>query len=171
MIPTSNITFPSGKFMKNFTTLLIILIIGGLWGYYFYRQNKLPFISNSFVAVTPTPTVYVPLFPSATLTPSKPPLDDDILQIKTAFADKYGKKIDDIVVSLSADDGTHAVGTVTFKLAMEGGHFLAAKAAGGTWIIAQDGNGSVMCDAVSPYNFPKSMVPECVDNKGKLVKL
>ena len=156
--------------MKNFTTFLIIFIILGLWGYYFYHQNKLPFIENPVAVVAPTPTAYIPLFPSATLAPSQPSIDSDILQIKTAFAQKYGRKVADVDLDLTADDGTHAVGTVTFKLAMEGGHILAAKAAG-EWVIAQDGNGSVMCDAVSPYNFPKSMVPECVDSQGKLVKL
>jgi hypothetical protein len=156
--------------MKNITTFIIIFIIAGLWGYYFYSQNKLPFITHPVISVIPTPTDYVPLFPSATLVPSQPALNDDILQIKTAFAQKYGRSVNDVVLDLTADDGVHAVGTVTFKLAMAGGHLLAAKAAG-AWIIVQDGNGSVMCDLVSPYNFPKSMVPECVDSKGKLVEL
>ena len=166
-----NITFLSGKFMKSFTTFLIIIIIGSMWGYYFYSQNKLPFLNNSVVVITPTPADNIPVFPSATLAPSKIPVSDDILQIKQAFADKYGKKVDDIDLSISADDGTHALGTVKFKLAMEGGWVLAAKAAGDTWVIVQDGNGTVMCDAVSAYNFPKSMVPECVDSKGNLIKL
>lgn len=156
--------------MKNLTTLLIILIIGGLWGYYFYYQNKLPFIKNSTPLVTPVPTDNIPLFPSVTLSPPSASISNDILQIKTAFAQKYGRKIDDVDLDLTADDGSHAVGTVTFKLAMAGGHLLATKAAG-AWIIVQDGNGSVMCETVSPYKFPVSMVPECTDNKGKLVKL
>lgn len=156
--------------MKNITTLIIILIIGGLWGYYFYSQNKLPFYTKPVVVVTPTPATDVPVFPSATLAPSRIPVSQDILEIKKAFADKYGKNVNDIELTLSDDDGTHAIGTVKFKLAMEGGWVLAAKAAGG-WVIAQDGNGSVMCDSVSAYNFPKSMVPECVDSKGKLIKL
>ena len=156
--------------MKNITTFIIFVIICGLWGYYFYQQKQLPFVNNSVVAVTPTPTVNVPIFPSATLEPSSIPLNDDILQIKQAFAEKYHKNVSDIDINITADKGIYAVGTVTFKLAMEGGHFLAAKAAGG-WVIVQDGNGSIMCDAVSPYNFPKSMVPECVDNKGNLIKL
>lgn len=156
--------------MKNFTTLLIIIIIGGLWGYYFYHQNKLPFISHYSPVVTPIPTDNVPLFPSATIAPSQPSINDDILQIKTAFAQKYGRKVTDVDLDLTADDGTHAIGTVTFKLAMAGGHILAAKAAG-AWVIVQDGNGSVMCDAVNPYKFPKSMVPECVDSQGKLTEL
>ena len=157
--------------MKSLTTLLIIIIIGGMWGYYFYRQNQLPFFKTPAIVITPIPTTDIPIFPSATLVPSKVPISQDILEIKQVFADKYGKKIDDIVLNLSDDDGIYAAGSVTFKLAMEGGHFLAAKAAGGTWVIAQDGNGSVMCDAVSSYSFPKSMVPECVDDNGKLVKL
>lgn len=170
MIPTLNIIFPNGKSMKNIAYFLIVVIICGIWGYYFYRQNKPPFVDSSVTTVTPTPTINVPIFPSATLVPSDIPLNDDLLQIKKAFADKYGKKVDDIDLTVSADDGTHAIGTVKFKLAMEGGWVLAAKATGG-WVIAQDGNGTVMCDAVSPYNFPKSMVPECVDSKGNLIKL
>jgi len=156
--------------MKSFATFLIVFIILGLWGYYFYHQNKLPFLNHPVTIVNPTPITSIPLFPSATLVPSQPSINDDILQIKTAFAKKYGRNVADVDLDLAADDGSYAIGTVTFKLAMEGGHLLAAKAAGG-WVIVQDGNGSVMCDAISPYNFPKSMVPECIDTQGKLVKL
>jgi len=156
--------------MKNITTLIIILMIGGLWGYYFYSQDKLPFVKHNVPIISPTPALDIPVFPSATLTPSRIPISQDILEIKKAFADKYGKNIADIDLTLSDDNGTHAIGTVKFKLAMEGGWVLAAKAAGG-WVIAQDGNGNVICDAISAYNFPRSMVSECVDNKGKLIKL
>ena len=43
-----------------------------------------------------------------------------------------------------------------------GGMFYAAKV-GGEWKIAWDGNGTVTCDDIEPYNFPVSMITECWD--------
>ena len=166
----SSFIFLNGNYMKNFLTITIILIITGLWGYYFLYQKQAQLSTPSEVVINPTPSIEVPIYPSATLVPSQIPIENDIIQIKQAFSDKYGNNIDDIDIKLSADDGLHAVGTVTFKLAMEGGHFLAAKATD-IWLIVQDGNGVVMCDAVSSYKFPVSMVSECVDSQGKLIKL
>jgi hypothetical protein len=165
-----NITFPNGNFMKNLATFLIIAVICGMWGYYFYRQNQLPFLKKPPVAIIPTPTVDIPVYPSITMAASKSSQDNDILQIKQAFAAKYGRKPDDVDLNLSADNGSYAIGTVNFKLAMEGGQILAAKAAD-EWVVVFDGNGSVSCSTLSQYNFPQTMVSECVNSNGKLVKL
>jgi len=166
----SNTTFPNGNQMKNLTTFLIILLIFGMWGYYFYRQDKLPYFKNPPPSIPPTPAVDIPVYPSVTMSVTKFSSADDLVQIKNAFAKKYGKKNDDIDLNLSQNDGTYANGTVNFKLSMEGGIFLAANASG-EWLIVFDGNGTIPCNALGPYNFPKSMVPECLNSQGKLVKL
>lgn len=34
---------------------------------------------------------------------------------------------------------------------------------GEKWLIVFDGQGTIPCSAVDPYNFPSDMVPECWD--------
>lgn len=47
---------------------------------------------------------------------------------------------------------------------------LAAKV-NGTWKLIWDGNGTISCASIDPYNFPVSMVPECWnETTGKSVK-
>jgi hypothetical protein len=41
-----------------------------------------------------------------------------------------------------------------------GGMWFAAKA-GGVWNLAWDGNGTISCTSVNPYNFPTTMIPQC----------
>lgn len=160
----------NGKYMKNLATFLIVAVLLGMWGYYFYRQDKLPYLSKVPSTVIPTPTDNIPVYPSVTMSITKFSPTDDSIQIKNSFAKKYGKKVDDIDLNLSQDDGTYATGTVNFKLSMEGGLFIAAKASD-EWVIVFDGNGTIPCNVLSSYDFPKSMVPECLNSQGKLVKI
>lgn len=169
-----NITFLSGDFMKNLATWLILLIIVAMWGYYFNLQNKLPFLARGSAIATPTPTMVLnrdlPVYPSITIAPTSSSKEEDTAQIKQSLADKYGKKISDITLDISDDNGSFAVGTVSFRLAMSDGKVLAAKAAD-EWVIVFAGNGNIGCAEISTYHFPKSMVPECVNSNGKIVSL
>ena len=70
---------------------------------------------------------------------------------------------------MSKIDATHAWGTASFTGEMGGGWFLAYKNPDG-WIIVDDGNGTISCETIAPYNFPVDMVPECVDKNGNLIK-
>ncbi len=75
---------------------------------------------------------------------------------------KYNKPVDSVVISVQADTGSFAKGTVNFKDENGGGVWFAAKTAKG-WELAADGNGIVSCDAVNKYGFPADMVPQCLD--------
>jgi hypothetical protein len=78
---------------------------------------------------------------------------------------------DDLIVSISKNDGTYASGGVKEKNAEAGGgYFFAAKVAG-VWKIVADGNGTISCESLAPYpDYPISMIPECWDEKtGKSV--
>ena len=159
--------------MKNIVTGVIFGIIIAMWFVYFYRQDKLPFIKKPVAIALPTPTATVTLFPSATLAPSSAPYDEnaDLLAIKQLFANKYHRSVSDVVLTEKNYDGDHFLGTVSFKLAMAGGVLLAARDVQDNWNLVQDGNGSIMCDNIKPYNFPVSMVSECVIKSGKLIEL
>ena len=133
---------------------------------------------NSFfiktpTAITPTPIPEISLFPSATIAPTQSPLnlEVDLILIKSAFASKYGRKVADVVMTTTNYDGSHFVGNVSFRLAMEGGLLLSAKDANKNWVIVMDGNGQIPCEAIQPYHFPSSMVSECYNRSGKVVKL
>ena len=123
--------------------------------------------------VRPTPTPQISIFPSITLAPTPQPLnsDADIQLIKTAFAAKYGRSVEDVVLTTKSYDGNHFVGSVSFKLAMEGGILLATKDDSQNWIIVMDGNGQIPCEAIQPYHFPATMVDECYNREGKVVEL
>ncbi len=97
------------------------------------------------------------------------PQKSDLELIKEAFAQKYNRPTSEVNVTVSKNNGTQAQGGVSFSGEMGGGWFLAYKESGG-WIIVQDGNGTISCETIAPYNFPSDMVPECVDKNGKLIK-
>jgi hypothetical protein len=114
--------------------------------------------------VTPTPTLTQPTpTGTPTLTPT-PTIEEKsaLEQIREAFAAKYGKPLADVNASISENDGTYAKGGVSFAGEIAGAWFLAYKGTSG-WIIVADGNGTVTCASIDPYNFPTTMVPECWD--------
>ena len=152
--------------MKKFITVSAIIVIIGLWGYYFY-QNIFTLTSKSEISeITknlPSPTKFV--VPTEEPTPT--PTLSDLELIKIAFADKHGKPVSAVILKIAENNGLTARGSISFTGETGGGWWLAAKVKG-IWIAVQDGNGYVSCETVVQYNFPKSMVPECVDSKGKL---
>ena len=73
-------------------------------------------------------------------------------------------------MKVSQKDGAFAKGFVGAKgKEVGGGYFLAVKSSG-KWIIAFDGQSTPGCEQVNPYNFPATMVPECLDAGGNLIK-
>ena len=91
------------------------------------------------------------------------PVVDDETQIIAAMAARHSKNVSDVDLTINENDGTHAQGLVKFVGEIAGAWWLAAKDASG-WTIVADGNGTVMCTDIAPYNFPTSMVPECWDD-------
>lgn len=158
MKPILKNLYLNGKYMKNTVIGLILGLIIAMWAFYMYTQKP-----ASTTTLPPTPTVAV-----ATTAPTISPISDNDL-IRQALADKYNKPLSSVKYTPSKNDGTHASGGVIFSGDIAGAWVLAAKE-NGAWIIVQDGNGVIMCEIVAPYNFPVSMVPECVDKNGKLIK-
>ena len=89
--------------------------------------------------------------------------------IKQLFVDKYNKPLSEIYVVVNAEDATHAGGMVTFGAngLGEGGIWFAAKVHD-AWTLVFDGNGSLECALVDQYQFPMSMVGECLEKDGEL---
>lgn len=161
MSPTLKNLFLNGKHMKNTLIGLALGLIIAMWAFYLYTHkpttNKVTNLSKPTIAVVSN-------------SPSISEISDEE-SIKKAFAKKYNKKTDEINVDISKKDSTHIWGSVKFSGEMSGGWFLAFKDALNNWIIVQDGNGTISCETVAPYNFPVSMVSGCVDKNGQLIKL
>ncbi len=146
-------------------TLAIVAIVAGggilLWS----TKSDLPSAEP-----TTTPTLTPEVTPTAEVTvPVEEEGKTDLEQIKEAFAEKYSKPIGDVDASISENTGTYAKGGVKFAGEIAGAWWLAYND-GEDWIIVADGNGSVICADIEPYDFPTDMVPECWDeDAGKLI--
>jgi len=82
--------------------------------------------------------------------------EDDI---HAAFAKKYPKYAETVVVSVYQESGNYARGSVSFAPGEGGGNFLAVKT-DGLWQIVFDGNGQIPC-SLSQYGFPSDMLSDC----------
>jgi len=87
------------------------------------------------------------------------------------FSKKYNRSADMVLVEVGTDTGSFAKGTIRFADKPGGGLWFAAKTAGG-WELAFDGNGIVPCDAANKYNFPRDIIPRCIENlnENKLIE-
>jgi hypothetical protein len=97
---------------------------------------------------------------------------DTALKIKELLAEKHDKDPNNIRLSFAQETENYLSGTVSFLEEGETepapgnvGGFLAARDGSGTWVLVFDGNGTISCEAVEPYNFPADMVPECFDEE------
>lgn len=82
--------------------------------------------------------------------------------IKEALIAKNGPDFADVTVEVSENTGQFAAGSV--GSGPGGGMFFAAKV-NGQWFISWDGNGSIFCEDIEPYNFPNTMIPACFDQQ------
>ena len=85
--------------------------------------------------------------------PPAPTSDEDA--IKAALAAHLGTNVGNLRIVIQHNNGTHARGGV------DNGYFLAAKV-NGQWQIVADGQGALNCQVITQYNFPPSMIPECL---------
>lgn len=83
--------------------------------------------------------------------------------LQQAFASKYDRDPESVMVDVQANTGTYAKGLIKFEGEMSGGWFLAVKE--DEWKIVADGNGTVNCSDVEAYDFPGEMVPSCWDQE------
>ncbi len=157
--------------MKNILISLIFISIFGLWLFYFLKLDRSPVINQSPQKITPTPLPKISIFPSITISPVQSTDSDLTKEITAAYAQKYGRKPADINLKVSSYNAKYAKGSVNIKMYPENGGWFLAYRDEGVWKIIQDGNGSVSCVKIKPYEFPLSMVSECVNSQGKLIKL
>ena len=136
--------------------IIVLALIGG--AAYFFGQGKIN------VSISPTSS------PQATLEGSPIPTMDDQAAIKQAVYTKFSSDATKLNVTVSKIDGNYATGgIVDVGSEVGGGYFIAAKWQG-NWVIVHDGQAQPTCSQIAPYNFPVSMVAECLDATGKVVK-
>ena len=152
------------------TTLLILIIIillalaAGAYWYFFLREAATAPPTTQKTATTSAKTTTTPV---ETTTPE--PVADDTALITKALVTKTGIAADVIDVTISTKTDKLAKGLVGAKgEEVGGGYFLAAKV-NDNWVIVFDGQSTPPCSSVNPYNFPASMVPECLDASGNIV--
>lgn len=145
--------------MNGKTTFLVIVLIllGIAGGYYVGTNYKLTLQPQGAVSVTaaPTPTPA----PSAVMV--SPTVDETamlIAAIKAGLVAEHGSDAVNMTITVSKIVGNFAQGGASAEGG--GGMWFAAKV-GGVWKLAWDGNGTISCTSINPYNFPVSMIPEC----------
>jgi hypothetical protein len=94
--------------------------------------------------------------------------------IKQLFAEKYEREVENIRLSFAQETEDYLAGTVSFLKEGEttpspgnSGGFLAARNESGEWVLVFDGNGTVSCTEIEPYDFPLEMVSECFDEESQ----
>jgi hypothetical protein len=150
------------KLILTLITLLLVAL-GALLFLYFMNQDS----PKSSVNTTKVATKSAPV---ATASSEQESTLSDAELIKKALVVKTGISAETINVAISQNvDGKYAKGTVgVLGEETGGGYFLATKI-NSEWVIVYDGQATPECSAVNPYNFPVSMVPECLDSAGSVV--
>ncbi len=144
----------------GFFTLLALLIIGVNIFVWLYWDGGT--ISKTSSTPTPTPTTIV----QPTVAPI--PTVDEAEVIKQAIFKKTGLNASQAEISINKNTGQHATGNIKEFEAVGGAYWLAAKTTEG-WVCVYDGQAHPTCAQIAPYNFPKGMVAECLDESGKVV--
>lgn len=161
--------------LKVIVFLLIVLVLVMIFGFAFLTFQQRSGLKTTgpepttTITETPTPTEVLILTPTIKISPTggaalsatpTPKTESDLEQIKKALAKKYSKLVNEVTVTIDQSTATHAAGGVAFAEEVGGGWWLAYKDTS-SWIIVDDGNGTVSCQKIEPYNFPTSMAPEC----------
>lgn len=84
--------------------------------------------------------------------------------VAKSFAAKYDIPVERVIVDVDGDTGYHARGSIQFEGQFGGGLWFAANTSKG-WEIAFDGNGIIPCSAADAYDFPATMIPQCIDTE------
>lgn len=96
--------------------------------------------------------------------------ESDEQELQYFFARKYGKLIDEVRINSVQRSGDYLKGGVKFGPGGvgEGGLFFATKQNSSMWEVVYDGNGIISCKAIDGFDFPKDMIPQCLDSLNKL---
>ncbi len=146
--------------------IALLIVVGG--AYYACTQKNL--VTHT-VPVTPTATETVILTPSlpagsgqASTPTSATTIDEtEVLKvtIKQQIVAEHGSDANGLTISVSKIEGNFAQGGASEQGG--GGMWFAAKV-GEQWKLVWDGNGTISCETIAPYNFPTDMIPECWNN-------
>lgn len=84
--------------------------------------------------------------------------------VRSLLVEKYKKDPNEVIVAVSQNDDTHAVGAVGIGTGdqIEGGMFIAIKQ-DGAWELVYDGNGAADCPALEKIGFPSNMITNFCD--------
>jgi len=159
-------TTSSNVFLKVALSVLVSFLLFGAGAFAFW------FFSGKTAQETPEvqeiPLEEEELFPADQEATEGAGQSEDVELIRQAFAAKYGHDVSEVEVEISKQFNPYISGGVTFAGEMGGGWFLAYKQEG-EWIIVADGNGTIPCEAIEPYDFPTDMAPECYTQDGSLI--
>lgn len=139
--------------------LVVILAMGGALVWFTQSKGSTEIITN--LQLEP-PLGFGSDTENATTQPPNTGEEIEILEtaIKKALAEKYDKQTSEVRLDINEETSTHAQGLVRFADEISGGWWLAAKEEG-KWVLVADGNGTVMCGDIEPYDFPTEIVSEC----------
>lgn len=146
------------KFWKVGFIILFIVVVGVVaFLAYSYGKGKLSLSTTKDQELTATAT------PTASV-------ESETQKIIAAVYAKKGFKKSEYTVSVSKIEGNYAIGGIKPTVEDVGGaYFLAAKV-NGVWTLIHDGQASPFCSALTGLNFPKDMVPECLNAQGGVDK-
>lgn len=154
----------SNKSLYIVIAVLVLILLAAVASWYFYLQNRKtePNTESKKVATTSTNI-------ATTSTQTEIPVDDTAL-IKKALVAKTTIAEDMLDFSVSTKEGNYAKGSVGTKGEETGGGYFLATKVNNDWVIVYSGQANPECSAINPYNFPTSMVPECMDANNEVVK-
>lgn len=121
---------------------------------------------------SPTPISQQPTEPTQiiqsenTPTSNLPTIEE---QLTLFFATKFSRPQEEAILTVSQNTGTHASGGIIFEGDISGGMWLAHND-NGNWVVDYDGNGTIACEKVEPFNYPSSIITECWDENTNTVK-
>lgn len=160
------------------TVLVIVLILLGIAGGYYvgtnYKFTLQPQGGAASVTAAPSPTptqavIEVSPTPSAGSGQAVDETATLIAAVKAGLVAEHGSGAANMTITVSKITGNFAQGGAKEPEAVGGGMWFAAKV-GGLWKLVWDGNGTISCTSIDPYNFPVSMIPQCWnDATGKLI--
>lgn len=104
--------------------------------------------------------------PENTPTSNLPTIEE---QLTLFFATKFSRPQEEAILTVSQNTGAHATGGIKFQDDISGGMWLAHND-NGNWIVDYDGNGTIACEKVEPFNYPSSIITECWDENTNNIK-
>lgn len=161
---------PPSKFQKPLLLFLIIMVILGTFSlavmlaFSLGKSQKQEPVSTAAppISLSPIPEV------SPSPAPSPSPADETVL-IKQAVYKLTGLNETKAEVTINKNTGQFATGNIKEFEAVGGAYWIAAKSGAAGWVGVYAGQATPKCSEIAPYNFPKDMVPECLDAGGNVV--